>query len=104
MTEDQHLEEIFGPCARHSEYNVGQLIKFRTETGRILIDEIDWITPADAFHPLEYWVGLRCLYQTDIIEAVEEDEPDTAILVLCPYCKRTHDPRGVEWCKQRYGK
>jgi hypothetical protein len=101
---DQQLEELFGPRARHSEYAVGQRVRYRSD-GRILTDEIDWITPADKTHPLEYWIGLNCLYQTDIIEAVdEEDEADTAILVHCPYCRTTHSPEAVQWCRNKYGK
>jgi hypothetical protein len=97
---DQDLSAIFGPKARHSEYVVGQVVRYKAE-GRIKTGEISWITPADDTHPLEYWIGLECLYSTDLIEAIEEEEPDTASLVLCPHCGRTHDALGVEWCRQK---
>jgi hypothetical protein len=104
-TQDQDLSAIFGEPARHSEYTIGQVVRYASD-GRIQTGEVSWTTPADATHPLEYWVnGLTCLYSTDILGLVEEDdEPDTAILVHCPYCRTTHSPEAVQYSKQRYGK
>jgi hypothetical protein len=106
MSDDQDFSAIFGPCAKHSEYAVGQWIKYCSPEGRIKTGEIDWITPASADHPLEYWLnGFDVAYQTDILGVVEDEElEDTITLVLCPYCHRTHAAEGVEWCRQRYGK
>jgi hypothetical protein len=79
MTNEQDFSAIFGECAKFSEYAVGQVVRYVSD-GRIQTGEITWTTPADATHPLEYWV------------------------VHCPYCRTTHSPEAVQYCKQRYGK
>jgi hypothetical protein len=59
-TQDQDLSAIFGEPARHSEYTIGQVVRYASD-GRIQTGEVSWTTPADATHPLEYWVnGLTC--------------------------------------------
>jgi hypothetical protein len=71
---DQSFEEIFGPLARHAEYQVGQTIRYRAD-GRIKQGEIDWISPAIHDHPLEYWLnGFDCIYTCDILGVVDEEQ------------------------------
>jgi hypothetical protein len=103
VSDDQDLSAIFGPCAKFSEYAIGQVVRYVCN-GLIRIGTITWTTPPDEQHPLEYWVGLDCLYQTDILQTIDNEEPDTALLTLCPYCGRTHAKEGADWCRNKQRK
>jgi hypothetical protein len=100
MTHEQDCASIFGERARHSEFSIGQVVRSLCDD-RVQTGEITWITPAQADHPLEYWIGLNCLYQGDILGLLDDDEGDEPVLVLCPYCRRTHSPEAIEWCRKR---
>src|SRR5438105_2997088 len=100
--ETQHLEAIFGPIAKFSEYKQGQTIRYRAD-GFIKTGEITWVTAPGrtdlgAEHPLEYWIGLDVAYQTDIIGLAESGEEPA--LVHCPHCGQLHQAGAVEQCPQ----
>ena len=74
--ETRQLEALFGPLATFSEYKRGQTIRYRADC-MVKPGEITWITAPgrtsqDTEHPLEYWMGLDCIYQADSIEVLDE--------------------------------
>jgi hypothetical protein len=115
---NQDLESIFGKRARHSEYSRGEKVRYRWVHGQQKVGEIIEIVAAGHNSvvgrpplPMQYAVvpvgateGFPDMIgEADIVEVVDE-EADTAVLVHCVYCGRTHAAEAVEWCKNKYGK
>jgi hypothetical protein len=100
---DQQFEDIFGPLAKFSEFKRGQIVKYRSD-GRIKTGEIMWVTApghtvTGADHPTEYWIGLDCIYEPDILQAIEDDAcSDEPLIQQCPYCYRWHRTGTVQDC------
>jgi hypothetical protein len=102
IQDDQaHLEEmesLYGERAKFSEYQAGQLVRYR-DSGRELVGEITYVTaPGQTVrgtaHPTEYWIdGLTVCYSSDILGLVEADGDEKTLL---PGQKPGLDPKGAD--------
>lgn len=105
MTDDRQLEDLYGPAARHSEFKVGQTIRFRSD-GTIRTGEITYVSPPGVTalgkpHPLEYWIdGLTVCYSSDILGLVDDDGDQEPALEHCPHCRGWHQAGMVDQCPQ----
>jgi len=66
----ENLEEVYGPAARHSEHQVGDVIMYRDiETGETKIGKLIWIcAPAT--------IGDREIGVTYVVEPPDDSWPD----------------------------